>query len=136
MTEHKDDSDDASISARVPVKFVVTVIAAVLFGGMGLNTALFNATPSDERAEFVKLVSSLGQQIVNYGTLLTNTDSRVEALRIDVLQRSSAHYSKADQERYAQEQERKHDELEATDAQLRRSIEALERAVDKMEGRQ
>lgn len=129
-----DDSDSAGISIGIPRKFVVYVIAAAAVGGMGVNTALFKATPSAEQADLLRIIAAFGEQVTEYGTRLNTTDARVEDLRVDILTRTASRVTQEDVEKFEREQDRKHAELEAADAQLRRAVEAIERELDKERG--
>lgn len=130
MTRQTDDSDDAASSIRIPSKFVVAFIGAVLFGGMGINTALFKAAPSEELGEILKIVATNTAHVSDNGNRITSLDAKVEALRADLLSRTASRFTQEDAAKLEREQDQKHEALEKADAQAQRAIAALERELD------
>lgn len=126
------DADDTTVPVRIPIKFVVAFVTAILFGGMGANTALFKSTPSEDRAESLRIVAEFGQQVITNGEKIATLDSKTESIRTDLLSRTASSVTKRDLEILAQDQDRKHAELEKADAQNQRAIMALERELDQL----
>lgn len=126
----QDDGDNSGISIGIPKQFVAYVVGAALVGGMGINTALFKTSTSNERDDLLRIVAAFGEQVNANAARITAVDAKAEAFRTDLYRWSVATVSQEDISAIIREQERKHDTLDKTDIQFARAIAALERQLD------
>jgi len=141
MGTEKSNGEDISVSAKLPIRGVYLALIAILTGGLGLGATLpsgienkaiegcfDNAAEANRKSEraaaladtLTRVVERVGQQLADAEHRSVANESRLEALRIDVLERTSDRYTQRD----AENAQRKHDREHAL---LDNRLDALEK---------
>jgi hypothetical protein len=140
MTKGENTSDDLSVSARIPTRTVLLIVGSVLFGGVGVgsilppkmavsaiqschNDALDAKRIADiavgiaERSASLtdtlkEVVARNGRTIADENIRISNGHAAIEALRVDIIERTTSRYTQEDAHITDREQDRKHDAIE------------------------
>jgi hypothetical protein len=148
------DGDDISVSARVPVRTILSVLGGVLFGGLGIGafipkgvevqaiqSCFDNAAEakriagtalgvSERSADLTTTLSHVierhGNTVADQGVRITNGQHSLEALRISVSEWSRRSVTEKEAAQLERKQERTTDDL-------KHDVDKIERDVDQLQ---
>lgn len=153
MSEVKDDEGGILLSARIPKHLIALVCSSLFFGGAtlwswvspALETKSFEDCHSDaaaaraaaERAgvvaeTLVRTFEGSTRQVHEIAARLALAEGKTEALRIDLLERTTERFTQTEQKEHVAEIEGKIRGLERHDDQTDRSITLIEKRLDEV----
>jgi len=128
------NGEDISVSAKLPIRGVYLALAAVLSGGLGIGATMprgienkaiescfDNAADANRKSEraaaladtLTRVIERMGQQLADSDHRSVANESRLEALRVYVLERTSDRYTKSEAENAQRRNDREHAVLDS-----------------------